>query len=661
MTKRVFFVIATFIFSLSVFAQNGANEDPILFSVDDTPIHVSEFEYIYKKTNGDKATFSKESLQEYLDLYIKFKLKVERAKEMQLDTVPSLIQELAGYRRQLADSYLIDREVTEKLIKEVYEHSKEDVDLSHILISCAPDAAPQDTMIAYQKALEAKEKINSGNRFDEVARTYSKDKSVEKNGGRIGYVTALFPNGYYELEKAAYSAIIGKVHGPIRSSAGYHILKVHDRRPARGEMEVAHILTRFDKHGGDIIKARQKMDSLYLKLEAGEKWETVARDYSDDKLTANKGGYIGFFGINRYEKAFEDAAHSIEKDGEYSKPFQSSIGWHIIRRHKKKGLEPFNVAKPRLENKIKKDNRYELAKAAMIERIKSAADFMEFQPAYQAFVDSLDDEFLTYKWKAPTEKSNDILFAFGTELKVSVAEFADYLQRSSRKRIRMASNKSVPEAIEELYNDYVGENALKYEERQLDKKYPDFKALMREYEEGILLFEATKILVWDKASQDTVGLKAFYEKNQANYQWNRRVNVSHYYLKDGSKHLIAQVREMVKGNPSTYVLSHFNTDPNSPILSARDRTYEKGRNPLLDAITWEIGGMTKTEIAKRDKALNFMKIEKVLEPAQKTLKDARGYVVADYQDELEKAWIKELKSNHKVKINDDVFDGLVKK
>jgi peptidyl-prolyl cis-trans isomerase SurA len=183
---------------------------------------------------------------------------------------------------------------------------------------------------------------------------------------------------------------------------------------------------------------------------------------------------------------------------------------------------------------------------------------------------------------------------------------------------------------------------------------------MREYEEGILLFEATKILVWDKASQDTVGLKKFYDKNKDKYQWNRRVVVSQYYLKDDSKHLIAQVRDMAKGNPSTYVLSHFNTDPNNPILSARERTYEKGRNPILDAIEWNVGAMTKTDIAKRDKALNFMKIEEVLEPAQKTLKDARGYVVADYQDFLEKAWIKELKSNYAVKINDKVFDGLVK-
>jgi peptidyl-prolyl cis-trans isomerase SurA len=285
---------------------------------------------------------------------------------------------------------------------------------------------------------------------------------------------------------------------------------------------------------------------------------------------------------------------------------------------------------------------------------------MEFQPAYQTFLDSLDDEFLTYKWKAPEEKSNATLFAFGTELKVTVGEFADYLQRASRKRIRMASKKSVPQAVKELYTDYVAENALKYEEKQLDKKYPEFKALMREYEEGILLFEATKILVWDKASQDTVGLKKFYDKNKDKYQWNRRVVVSQYYLKDDSKHLIAQVRDMAKGNPSTYVLSHFNTDPNNPILSARERTYEKGRNPILDAIEWNVGAMTKTDIAKRDKALNFMKIEEVLEPAQKTLKDARGYVVADYQDFLEKAWIKELKSNYAVKINDKVFDGLVK-
>ena len=660
MIKRVIIFFSVFALSFGIFAQDGASNDPILFTVEDTPVHVSEFEYIYKKTNGDKATFSQESLQEYLDLYVKFKLKVQRAKDMKLDTVPSLMQELAGYRRQLADSYLIDREVTDKLVKEIYESSKQDVDLSHILISCAADASPQDSLIAYKKALEAKEMIEKGNRFDEIARKYSNDKSAEKNGGRIGYVTVPFPNFYYELEKAAYSVPVGKLMGPVRSQAGYHLVKIHDRRPSRGEMEVSHILTRFDKHGNDPVKARKRIDSVYMELEKGTKWETVARDWSDDNVTKNKGGYIGFFGINRYEKAFENAAHAIAKDGEYSKPFQSSIGWHIIRRHKKKGVEPFNVAKPRWENKIKKDSRYELAKAAMVDRIKEDGDFREFQPAYKTFVDSLDEEFLTYKWKAPEKKEDDVLFSFGTDLKVSKAEFAEYLQRASRKRIRMANKVSVPEAVSSLYNDFVSENALKYEEKQLDKKYPEFKALMREYEEGILLFEATKILVWDKASQDTVGLKKFFDENKTTYNWERRAVATQYYLKNDNKHLIAQVRQMAKENPSTYVLSHFNTDPNKPILSARDRTYEKGRNTQLDAIDWTVGALTQTDIAKRDQALNFMKIEEILEPAPKTLKDARGYVVADYQDTLEKSWIEELRKSYKVKIDTKVLEDLVK-
>lgn len=659
MIKRAFFFLFGFILSFSLIAQNGG-QDPVLFTVGDAPVHLSEFNYIYSKTNGDKATFTKESLEEYLDLYVKFKLKVQRAKDMKLDTIPSLMQELAGYRRQLADSYLIDREVTEKLTQEVYERSKEDVDISHILISCTNGASPEDTLAAYTKALAAKEQIENGMTFDKVAREYSEDKSVDKNGGRIGYVTVLFPNGYYALEKAAYTKEIGGLHGPIRSSAGYHILQIHDRRPARGEMEVAHILVRNDK-AGDAIKARKQIDSIYTLLENKALWDKVVRQYSHDNVTAQKGGYIGFFGINRYEKAFEDAAHAIEKDGAYSKPVATSVGWHIIRRHKKRGLEPYNVAKAGLQAKIKKNNRFEMAKDAMVERIKSTANFMEFKPTYKFFVDSLKDDFLTYKWKAPTEKSDEVLFSFGTELKITVSEFADYLQRASRKRIRMASKATVAEAVQELYQDYVAESALKYEEKQLDKKYPEFKALMREYEEGILLFEATKILVWDKASQDSSGLEAFYEKNKENYQWHRRAVVTQYYLKDGAKHLIDQVRERAKDKSSEEVMAHFNANEENTILTSRQRTYEQGRNKILDAIIWEVGAMTKTDVAKRDRALNFMKIEELIEPGQKTLKDARGYVVADYQDYLEKAWIEELRANYKVNINQAVFDSLVKK
>ncbi len=660
MANRLMILLFVVSFSQLLFAQK--DEDPVLFSIENTPVHLSEFKYIYTKTNGDKADFSKASLKEYLDLYTNFKLKVRKAKDMRLDTIVSLQQELAGYRRQLADSYLIDREVTEKLVQEAYERTKQDVDLSHIMIRFPENPTPADTLIAWNKTMEAKSKIGNGESFEDVAVAYSNDESVAKNRGRIGYVTALFPNGFYALETAAYEIPTGKVHGPVRTSAGYHLLKIHDRRPARGEIEVAHILVRNDKFP-NMIKVREHIDSVYNQLKAGADFEQLARSYSDDKITSNKGGYIGFFGINRYEKAFEDAAFSLKNDGDYTSPIQTSIGWHIIKRISLKRDEPFPIVKSRLQTQVKQDARFELARTKMIERIKKEGNFTENRTTLNNFIATLmadtTESFLTYKWKAPENSSKEVLFTFGGDMKVTEGDFADYLERASRMRQQMA-RQGVASVATELYDAFVDENALKFEERQLETKYPEFKSLMREYEEGVLLFEVTKMEVWDKASQDTVGLQQFFENNKSKYQWDERAVVSQYTLVDNAKDKINEVREFAAKNPVEKVLEKFNTGPEI-ILTVQERKYEKGRNELLDRMTWKVGELSIVEISKRDKSLNFLKIEELLPASAKSLQEARGYIVADYQDFLEKKWLEDLMKTYKVKVNEKVFNSLVRK
>lgn len=660
MKYRVLLTICTLLIVQSLFAQK---DDPILFSVDEVPVYLSEFKYIYAKTNGQKADFSKASLEEYLDLYTNFKLKVKKAKDMKLDTIQSLQQELAGYRRQLSDSYLIDREVTEKLVEEAYERSKQDVDISLISIELPSNASPADTLAAWNKAREAKKKIEGGEDFGTVALAYSQDKSVTRNQGHIGYVTALFPNGYYTLETAAYTAPQGKVIGPIRTTAGYFLLEVHGRRPARGEIEVAHILVRLDRYPGDMIKVRWTIDSAYAELKAGRSFEEVARKFSDDKTTANKGGYIGFFGINRYEKAFEDAAFSLEKDGDYSPPVQTSIGWHIIKRISLKRDEPYAIAKSHLQARVKQDNRFELARQAMIERIKKEGHFSESRTTLRQFISSLEADtsksFLTYKWKAPDPASSERLFSFGDDMTVTLGDFADYAQRASRVRQQMAGT-GIRVAADRLYNDFVEESAFRFEERQLEVKYPEFKSLMREYEEGVLLFEVTKLEVWDKASTDTTGLQAFFEQHKDNYRWNERASISQYSIQEKAGDKVNEIRDFSKKNTPASVLEKFNAD-GANIVSLQEKTYERGRNDVLDKLTWKPGELSPVEVSKRDRSFNFFKIEEVLPPGQKSLHEARGYVVADYQDFLDKKWLMELKKQYKVKVNEKVFNSLIKK
>ncbi len=657
--NRVLFVLMIFVIgcktpsTVTTTTTSTSGNDPVLFTVDGTPVNVSEFKYIYTKTNADKADFSKASVDEYLDLYKKFKLKVARAREMQLDTIPSLISELAGYRRQLADSYLIDKEVTNKLVNELYERTKQDVDISHIMVSVPVGA---DTAVALTKINEARQKLMKKGNWSDVAMKYSDDKSKDKNKGRIGYVTAMFPKGFYALENAAYNLKVGQISEVLKTNAGYHLVKVNGRRPARGKMEIAHILVRTQKDEDD-TKAKAKIDKLYLNLKSGNTFEDIAKANSEDAQSASKGGYIGHFGINQYEADFEEAAFSLQNDGDFSKPVKSAIGWHIIKRIEKEGIQPLKIVKAGLQNKIKNDPRFTLSQRSMITRIKNENNFRSNPKMLTEYITKLDSNFLTFKWKPTGYKSAETLFTIGSD-KATIAEFETFLSESSRLRIQSA-DKGNEAVARQLYSDFVNKECMGYEEKQLESKYPDFKALMREYEEGILLFEATKMEVWDKASQDSVGLAEFFKTVDGKYKWEKRAVVTLYSVKEAGKSQVDAIRAFAKNNKKEQVLAKF-TSANNQILTAIDRTFEKGRNEVLDKLTWTPGTLSANEENKRNKSINFMKVEEILPAGDKTLNEARGYVVADYQDELEKKWIEDLKGKFPIVINQTALNNLIK-
>jgi peptidyl-prolyl cis-trans isomerase SurA len=637
----------------------GQKNDPVLFTVHKTPVHVSEFSYIYAKTNGQNADFSRKSLEEYLDLYVKFKLKVQKARDMQIDTVPSLKSELDGYRRQLADSYLVDREVTEKLAKEAYDRIQQDVELYHIFFAAPRSAAPADTLAQYERAMMVKRKIETGAPFAEMAREHSDDKSALTNGGQVGYITAIFPPGMYELEKAAYTLPLNKLTGPIRTGGGYHLVKIGGRRPARGEIEVAHILIRRENEAD--TEAKNRIDSIYSALEVGADFEEMAIQFSDDKNSGQRGGYIGFFGINRYEPSFENAAFALKNDGEYSRPFESTAGWHIVRRISKRDIQSFSVEKSRLEARIKNDDRFEEARRAMIENIRKQNNFTENHEALHRFAETLDESFLTFRWKPAVEKDQSVLFTLGKEFKATVADFEEYLSQSARKRLRYSGSMEPAPVAEILYADFVDESCLKFEEMHLYEKYPEFKALMREYEEGILLFEATNMQVWSKASLDSAGLEQFFnDKLKGKYRWEERAVVQHWRLQPEGKEQLGDIMKAMGRTQAEKLLERFNTG-GKELLSFEERTYEKSKAPAgLQGERWKTGALTTASEDPKTKEWTFLKLNKIIPPADKTLKEARGYIVSDYQDHLEAKWVEELRKEYKVTIHREVLDRLIK-
>lgn len=652
--NRIASILMCLIFCTLAYCQN----DEVLFTVEGNPVTVSEFDYIYNKNNGKEADYSEKSLQEYLDLYVKFKLKVQRARNLKLDTIVTLQKELEGYRKQLANSYLVDNEVSDNLIKEVFDRKKKDVDVSHIMIACDQKANNVTVEKAERRIKEVQKLLNRGEDFEKVAREMSEDEQSAKRGGNIGYVTAMLPKGFYALETAVYTTPVGEVSDIIRTAFGFHIVKVNAIRDAIGEMEVSHILIR-KKYKGQIVKnAKQQADSIYMALTAGENFDVLCKKFSQDTKTKDRSGYLGFFGINRYERAFEEAAFAIKNDGGYSRPIESQVGYHIIKRLSKKDLSDFNKAQKQLKRVVSSSERFDIAREALIEEIKKDGELKENKAAFNNFKRQLDAEFFSFKWAIPELKDEELI-SFKSGQKATIKEFAAYCKSKSKIRLRYNKQSKAPEAADALYKSFVDDEAIKYEESNLENKYPEFKSLMREYREGILLFEATEREVWNKASADTIGLKAFYEVNKDKYQWEDRAKVIEYTLKTTNAKVIKKAFKRAKKKTVNEVVAETNKE--KQILSYKEFTLDKSNKKMAGVKKWKNGELTEPSVDIEKNKTVFYKIIETLPPGRKKLSEARGYVISDYQDSLEKDWIKMLESSYEVDIKTDVFNSLIKK
>ena len=627
------------------------NDDPVLFTVNGKEVRVSEFVYIYMKHNGDKADFSEASLRDYLQLYINFKLQVAKANDMGLDKNPEVQREQNQYKRQLSSTYLTDREITEKLVKEAFEWSKEDRRISHILFTVAETASEAETREAYEKAKRVKNQLTADN-FAELVKQYSDDNFSKNTGGDLGYFTTLLLP--YELEKAMYNTQKGQNSDIVRSKYGFHIIRVTEVRPAYGQVQLAHILVR-----GNDEAAKKQIDSLYNVLKTTDVFEELATKFSMDNSTKSRGGIIGWIGINKFPADFEKSIFDLSKDGAISAPVQTNAGWHILKRIKAMKNPTYQEVKGELTNKIKQNERFKIVQDTLTERIKREAGYKLDDAVYKDLKKILeaDANFLQGRWNPENNLLGDerAIFTLG-DRNGTIKEFAQLAQRSPNERFSM-NPRTLEAAIDRIMGKLVAQKCLEFEETQLDKKYPEFKALMREYEEGILLFEVKKQLVWDKASSDEEGLKKFYEANKSKYQWKERAKATFYTVKSKDEKLLKNIKKAaLKGN-ADQVKTSFNKD--NAVVQSSEGNFERGKNKELDELKWKAGTLSKG-YTKED-VFYFAKIESVSPATSKSLEEARGYVVADYQDQLEKDLINTLRKDYKVEINENTLKGLVKK
>ncbi len=639
-----------------VFAQSSspAPQDPgsaVLMTIAGTPVTRAEFEKVYRKNNNKEGAYDMKDLREYLELYINYKLKVKEAEEEKMDTSQAFINELKGYRKQLAQPYLTDRDVIDMLIKEAYDRLQKDVRASHILLTLVPDALPKDTQAVYNRALKIREMLLKGADFEKMARDSSSDPSAKDNGGDLGYFTGM--QMVYPFETAAYNTKPGQISMPVRTKFGYHLIKVIDVRDAQGEIKVAHIMIKAASTAPDSViqQAKQKITEIHQKLVAGEKFDDLAMKYSDDKGSAKNGGLLPPFGTGRMVPEFEKAAFALKNDGDFSDPVRTSYGWHIIKRIEKKPVPSFDEKKNELKNQVTRDSRAEISKSSMVNRIKKEYQFKEVPKNKDQIINALDTTLLIADWSPDKVAGmNKPLFTLGTTT-YTQQDFAQYINNHQTKKTG-STPKQVGYA---LYNQFVDETCISYEESQLEIKYPEFKALMQEYRDGILLFDLTDKKVWSKAVKDSAGLAAFYENNKMKYMWDRRCDAIIYTcvnedIANQAKKLIKKQKTLVE------ILNTLNKDSQLNV-NTKDGKFQKGENEIIDAITWQKGLSANMN---RNNSVVFVDVVNIIEPTPKSLDEARGIIAADYQSYLEKQWIQDLRAKYPVSVNEDVLNSFSK-
>jgi peptidyl-prolyl cis-trans isomerase SurA len=627
------------------------SQDEVLLTIGDQPVMRSEFERIYHKNNKVEG-YEQKSVEDYLNLFINFKLKVLEAKNQGYDTMRSFVTELAGYRDQLAKPYLQNRKVMDSQLQEAYYRTVNEVNASHIMIKVGADASPADTLIAYKKIMDIRKRILAGEPFEKVASEVSDDPSAKENGGLLGWFSAFMM--LYPFEEAAYHTAIGTVSMPVRTKYGYHLIRVNGVRPALGEVKLAHIMTRATKKDSPekITEAKDKIFKYYDMLQKGTPFSEVARDYSEDAGSAKAGGQMRWLRSGELPPEIEKKVFALKDSMTYCVPVQSDYGWHIFQLQQKRPLASYDKMKAQLEQKIMSDDRGKVAEQVKLEEIKKESGFAKYAENIDALAQVMDSAVYSGKWNpAPAGDLIEPVFVIGGK-EYTQKDLAEFIIKTKHYRNNISLLQIARLESEEMIN----RELLAYENSHLEQKYPEFRDLIQEYHDGILLFNITDNQVWSKAVKDSAGLKAYFEQHQGEYKWNERADVSVYELKDAGK--LNEVKKLAAKRPSKkWSAKEFikMACPNDsvPCLSVTDGRYEQNDTTVTGKFTWKKGSTTVSDNGKK-----LVFVNSILVPMPKTLDEIRGQATADYQNYLDQQWIAELKAKYPVNINQEVLKNV---
>ena len=654
MIKR-FLSLVLIISSVGVFAQ--AN-DPVIMTINEKSYKKSEFEYFYNKYKNEDSV-DKLSLTEYIELFKNLKLKVAEAEAQSLDKTPSFLSEFLGYRSDEAKSYLEELQVDEAFVRNKYERMKELVEISHILIAF-PEIKnnnyrifPSDTVEIFQKANQIRNRLLNGENFEKLAKEFSDDtnSSQKERSGYLGWFTGL--DLHPQFEETVFTTPAGAIGNLMRSNMGYHIIKVHEKKINPIEINAAHILIPF-LTGSDedaVGDPEKTINDIYAKLTKGADFSTLAKEYSKDPGSAARGGELGFFGLNMMVKEFQDAAFGLSKIGDISKPFKSQFGYHIVKllAFGETGIEPYLEKRAEIEAKLKNGGFFIPLYKTDFEKMKQEYGFQKDNAGYQMLFSKANTVYPADSVYAISfEKENQTLFSIGNT-KYSISEFIDFLKNNLRSPYTLST-----EILEDRLQNFEFNSLSQAKDNALESKYPEFRNLVQEYRDGILMFEISDKEIYTKASEDTEGLAAYFNKNKKKYSWSEPQFKGYVVLARDTETKKQMQKDIARKKPDEavqYLYDNYKVGDVS-YVKVEKGLFKKGDNAFVDEEAFKSGKAERTPEFQ-----DFFLIGKLLK-APESYNDVRGMVITDYQNYIEEMWIKKLNEKYKVVVFPEVFNTI---
>lgn len=644
--NKISFLWVFMIFTCTLQAQKLENKT--LLTIDGKPYDVETFMRVYSKNLDIVKDETQKDIDNYLELYVDYRLKLLQAYELKLDEQESYKKELLNHRNTLAQSYLTDNEVSQALVKEAYERSTRELKGRHILIKVDRTALPADTLAAWNRIKDIKKELDKGADFATLAKTKSEDPGAG-NGGDLGWFGPF--RMVYDFENIAFNTPKGTYSKPFRTDFGYHIVKIEEERPARGEVTVAHIMT-FDTNEVEEKTAAKRMVEINKQLKEGRKFEELAREFSDDLNSANQGGKLNKFGTGGLNSAkFEDIAFGLKNTGDISEPFESEYGWHIVKLIEKHPVEPLEKQQKPLTEKIKKLPRARKITTAFTDKLKATYNTKVVDQELTATIQNVTDSILNGTWKNTKDYKNyNKTLITMTGEQIPAAAFYEFLETQQTKDF--APYKLKEAKIQTAFETFLEQKLIAFYDKNLERDNKDFSFVYNEYKEGILLFNLLETKIWNRAKEDSLGQQRFYETHKDKYMWKRRMDI--VLTQNTTADAAKEVKQLLEKKVSQdEIKEKLNKDGRTQVMISSG-TVEENYNRLPDNFKVQLG----VSDMYTDEATNFYKVievKEIIEPKLKTLDEARGSVINDYQQQLEKDWLNGLRDGREIIVDKKVL------